>query len=148
VALRLGIGAIVAAACAAAVWVVPVGSTFGQPGSVHLTLAHGTLAVSAPATSAVVGRRVTVTVTVTDARGTGAGWALELSSLRAVGVSRVSMSCAPGSTCTLPSVTRIGAAPLVLRAPSRSGMGVIRLVVTLAPLKTGPAAPVKFLVSR
>jgi len=135
------------AACAAVVWALPIGSTYGQPRTVHLKLARGTLRVSAPAATAVVGRSVAVTITVTDARGTGAGWVLKLSAASAVRVSRVAVSCTARSSCTPPAASGIGTAPVVLRARPHSGMGVMRFVVTLAPLKSGPAVPVKFLVT-
>jgi hypothetical protein len=110
-------------------------------------LVHGSLTATAPAVSAVPGHAVSVTVTVTDARGTGAGWTLKLSSSKAVAVTRVAASCAAGSTCTLPSSSGIGTAPVVLRALPATGMGVMKLTVTLAALRSGAAAPVKFAVS-
>lgn len=123
------------------------GSAAAQPGGVKLKLVSGVLSVSAPSVSAVVGKAVTVKFTVVDARGTGAGWSLQVSSPRAVTVSKLVVSCAPSSTCTLPAASGLARQPLLLRARQASGMGVFTVVATLAPLKTGPSAPVRFLVA-
>lgn len=146
-AWRLRIGTVVAAACAAAAWALAAGPAGAQPG-LRLKLVNGPLAISAPAVRAVAGRAVTVTLKVTDARGTGGGWTLKLAAAKAVRVSRLVAACAPGSTCTLPASSGIGVSPTVLRARPASGMGVLRLTLTLAPLKTGAAVPVTFSVSR
>ena len=145
--LRLGIGAAFIAACAGIVWTMHTGSAAAQPGGVKLKLAGGALSVSAPDASAVVGASVNVRFTVTDARGTGDGWSLQLSSERPVTVSKLVVRCAPDSTCTLPSAAGLAKLPTILRANQASGMGVFTVVATLAPLKAGPAVPVRFAVS-
>lgn len=61
---------------------------------------------------------------------------------------RLVTRCAVSSTCTLPHAAGIGPSPVVLRADAGSGMGVMQLDVTLAPLSSDtPATPVKFTVS-
>jgi predicted hotdog family 3-hydroxylacyl-ACP dehydratase len=118
------------------------------PVKTRLVLASGSLEVSAPRTSASANGPVKVTLLVTDARGTGAGWTLRLRSTRTVAVSRIVASCAHDSTCTLPTTAPSGAHGLVLRAAKASGMGVVRLTVTLAPLPAGtPRTAVSFAVS-
>jgi hypothetical protein len=114
----------------------------------RLVLAPGSLGVSAPRTAVSAAGPVKVALLVTDARGTGAGWTLLLRSTRPVAVSRIVATCARSSTCTLPAAAPSAARGLVLRAARASGMGVVRLVVTLAPLPAGtPRTPVSFAVS-
>jgi hypothetical protein len=118
------------------------------PVKTRLVLASGSLSVSAPRAVASASSPIKVTLVVTDARGTGAGWTLRLRSVRTVGVSRIVASCAYSSTCTLPTSAPSGARGLVLRAARASGMGVVRLTVTLAPLPAGtPRTAVSFAVS-
>lgn len=118
------------------------------PVRTRLVLASGSLGVVAPRTVASANAPVQVTLLVTDARGTGAGWTLRLRSARTVAVSRIVASCARSSTCTLPTSAPSGARGLVLHAARASGMGVMRLTVTLAPLPAGtPRTAVSFAVS-
>jgi hypothetical protein len=126
----------------------PATATRPGPAETQLVLAPGALSVAAPRVAASAGAPVHVVLRVTDARGTGAGWTLRLRSARAVGVSRIVAGCARDSTCTLPAAAPTGARGAVLRAARASGMGVVRLVVTLAPLPAGtPRTPVSFVVS-
>jgi hypothetical protein len=147
VALRLGIGMVLAAACAVAIWMLPARSTYGQPRGIRLSLQRGALKVTAPAVAATASGTKSVTVTVTDARGSGAGWSLRLLAAQPVSVMRVTTRCAAHSTCALPRASGLGPSPLVLHSLTGSGMGVIKLTVTLARLSSGPAVPVKFAVS-
>lgn len=118
------------------------------PAEARLVLASGSLGVAAPRTVLSAKAPVKVALVVTDARGTGAGWTLRLRSPRDVAVSRVVATCARDSTCTLPAAAPSGARGAVLRAAKASGMGVVRLVVTLAPLSAGtPRTAVSFAVS-
>jgi hypothetical protein len=113
-------------------------------GDIGVTLGFkaGTLAVKTQ--SAAPSR---VAVTVIDARGNGKGWTLRLAGSGAV--TRVTVRCAAGSTCTLPSATlalpaAIGPkATSVLSAASGSGMGAIEIVLTVE----GARGPVGVTVS-
>jgi hypothetical protein len=71
-----------------------------------------------------------------DARGTGAGWQLRLTTRQAVTVTQISVRCAAGSTCTLPRtvtsyplVVSPGTPTTILSAAGRSGMGALQIVV-------------------
>jgi hypothetical protein len=118
------------------------------PVKTRLVLASGSLSVSAPRTLASADAPVKITLLVSDARGTGAGWTLRLRSTRTVVVSRIVASCVRDSTCTLPTSAPSGGPGVVLRAAKASGMGVMRLTVTLAPLAAGtPRTAVSFALS-
>ena len=146
VALRLAMGVVAAAVCAAAVWALAAPPAGARP--VRLKLVAGTLRVSAPSVAVTAAGAKSVTVTVTDARGVGTGWSLKLVTARPVTVARIAARCAKHSTCTLPQARVIGPSPLVLHALRGSGMGVVKLIVTFARLKSGPPGAVKFAVSR
>ena len=112
---------------------------------VGLALHSGGLSLQAPALKAVAGHSVQVPLTIADARGTGAGWTLRLDATAPVTITSITAHCVAGSTCTLP--TSVAAAG-ILQAAGDSGMGVIHLVVTLAPLHSGSASvPLTFSVS-
>jgi hypothetical protein len=95
-------------------------------GDIGVTLGFkaGTLAVK---TQTATPNRVAVTVV--DARGNGKGWTLRLTGSGAPTVTRVSMRCAAGSTCTLPSGTAPAGA--ILAAAPGTGMGAIEIVLTV-----------------
>jgi hypothetical protein len=143
-ALRLALGTAVVAGGAAALWALAAGPAAARPGHIQLKLTQGSLRVSAPSRLALGSRPATVTVT--DARGTGTGWTLNVAApLR---VTRVVASCAPGSTCTLPRAKVVASGNIVLRAVKGSGMGVIRLAVTFGGTNaTTPNLPVAFSIS-
>ncbi len=147
VALRLGVGTAVVSAVCTAVFFALAGAAAAQPRVTHLSLQHGALRLSAPIAAASASAAKSVTVTVTDARGSGAGWSLRLITTKPVAVTRVTARCAVRSTCTLPRAVGLGPRPLVLRSQAGSGMGSIRLTVTLARLTAGPPVPVMFAVS-
>jgi hypothetical protein len=98
-----------------------------DPLPVTLALHTGTLTVGAA--PALVDGTVQVPVTVTDSRGNGDGWAL--TATEPVQVVKVTARCAANSTCTLPRETVTPAGRLILRSDPNSGMGKIRLTVTL-----------------
>jgi hypothetical protein len=104
-----------------------IGVTFG--------IKTGTLGVKAPATA--LGGTVQVPIAVVDGRGNGAGWTLRLSGSDA-SVTRLTVRCATGSTCTLPRAsvslpTKLGSgATPVLSAAPQSGMGALVVVATLS----------------
>jgi hypothetical protein len=109
---------------------------------VKLTFVPGKLVVrSAPATATAAGA-VEVPITIADGRGSGQGWTLKLASGRPVRITSITARCAANSTCTLPRATQAASGAVVLRAARDSGMGVMNLVVTVAPLPAGsqPAA--------
>ena len=112
---------------------------------VGLGLHGGALSVQAPAATALAGKSVEIPVTVADARGSGAGWTLEVDAPSPVTITGISARCASNSTCTLP---RAAAGGGILHAAADSGMGVIQLVVTVAPLRSGSTSvPLTFRVS-
>ncbi len=115
---------------------------------VKLTFAPGKLvAKSAPSVASSNGP-IQVPVTVADGRGSGKGWTLRVSAGRAVTVTSITARCATGSTCTLPRSAEAPAGSIVLQAAHDSGMGVMNLMVTVAPLPTGAKpVPVAFTVS-
>jgi hypothetical protein len=123
---------------------------FGGTIAVTVGLTSGGLALQAPAAAATAAASVQIPVTVTDARGTGAGWTLKLApSLSPVTVTSITVRCATGSTCTLPKATTDADASALLDVAPGTGMGVIQLVVTVAPLGAGKASvPVAFSVTR
>jgi hypothetical protein len=95
---------------------------------IALAVHGGTLAVSAA--PVLVDGAVQAQVTVTDSRGNGRGWALTAS--EPIQVVKVSARCATNSTCTLPRETITPAGRLILRSDPDSGMGIIKLTVTLS----------------
>ena len=120
------------------------GPAMGGNINVGLALHSGGLSLQAPALTAVAGHAVQVPLTIADARGTGAGWTLKLNVSSPVTITDITARCAPGSTCTLPKATGAG----LLQAAHDSGMGVIQLVVTVAPLRSGSASlPLAFSVA-
>ena len=91
---------------------------------------------------------VQVPVTLADGRGNGNGWTLRISAGHPVTVTSITARCAANSTCTLPTEAAGPSGSTVLRAARGTGMGVMNLVVTLAPLPAGTAAtPVSFSAS-
>jgi hypothetical protein len=110
---------------------------------VKLTFAPGKLAVKAPPTT--VAGTTQVPVTIADGRGSGDGWTLKVNSADPVRVVAITARCAANSTCTLPSAVTMPSGNIVLRAARDTGMGVMNLVVTLAP-QSG-STPVSFSVS-
>jgi hypothetical protein len=114
---------------------------------VTLGLTSGKLQLRAPAAAATAAHAVQVPVLVADGRGKGTGWTLRLASPHAV-VTSITARCAAGSTCTLPRAATDASGAMILRAARDTGMGVIQLVVTIAPLAPGSAAaPLAFSVS-
>jgi hypothetical protein len=112
---------------------------------VGLALHSGELALQAPALKAVAGHSVQVPLTIADARGTGAGWTLRLDATAPVTITSITAHCAAGSTCTLPTPADAAG---ILQAAGDSGMGVIHVVVTVAPLHSeSTSVPLTFSVS-
>ena len=112
---------------------------------VGLALHSGGLTLQVPALKAVAGHSVQVPLTIADARGNGAGWTLELDASASVTITGITARCAAGSTCTLPKAADTAG---ILQAARDSGMGVIQLVVTVAPLHSGSASvPLAFSVA-
>lgn len=123
-ALLCGLGAALLAGPAAA-------DTIG----VTLGLTPGKLTMRAQ--PAVVDGTAVLTVRVADGRGNGHGWALHLRTGSDVTVTRISASCAPRSTCTLPAAVGAPNRTTVLRAATDTGMGTIDLRVTVrTPART------------
>jgi hypothetical protein len=115
---------------------------------VTLTFSPGKLLVKSAPESATATGAVQVPVTIADGRGNGRGWTLKLVSGRPVQVLSVAVHCAANSTCTLPRASRGPSGAVVLRARPDSGMGVMNLVVTIAPLPAGsPATQLAFTAS-
>ena len=115
---------------------------------VKLTFVPGKLRVRAAAAAATSAGPVQVPVTVADGRGSGSGWTLRLASGRRVTVTSITARCAANSTCTLPRAAEAPAGGVVLHAARDSGMGVMNLVVTIAPLPAGsPPARLVFTIS-
>ena len=115
---------------------------------VKLTFAPGKLVAKSAATAATASGPVQVPVTVADGRGSGKGWTLRLATSRPVTVTSITARCAAGSTCTLPRAARGPNGSVVLQAAHDTGMGVLNLVVTVAPLPAGAKPlPVAFTVS-
>jgi len=102
---------------------------------VSLGFKAGTLGVKTQSNA--IGGTSRVAVTVVDARGSGRGWALRLEGLGDPTVTRISMRCAVGSTCTLPNgapvlPSAVGSVPtIVFSAATGSGMGAIEIVLTV-----------------
>ncbi len=130
-----------------------VALAFAAPASggtivVKLTFVPGRLAAqAAPVTATAVGS-VRVPVTISDGRGNGRGWTLRVSATRSVTITGITAQCAANSACRLPSAVASPAGNVVLRAAAGTGMGVMHLVVTVAPLERGsPATPLSFTIS-
>ncbi len=122
---------------------------FGGTIAVTLGLNSGGLSLQAPATSATAEQTLQIPVTVTDSRGTGAGWTLHLSSTTPVTVTSITARCAGNSTCTLPKAAAAPDGQALLTVAPGTGMGVMQLSVTVAPLSIGKVAvPVTFSVTR
>ena len=146
VALRLVVGPLLAAVAAAAIWALARPAA-AQPRGIHLSLRQGTLTVKAPSAAVTVNGPKSVLVTVTDARGSGAGWTLRVIAARPVKVLSIATTCGTRSTCTLPRAATLGPMPRVMQTQSGSGMGVVRLMVTFARLAPGtPNTALKFAV--
>lgn len=119
-------------------------------GDVKVTLGFksGALALSAPSAAASSSGSTQVPVTVADGRGTGAGWTLRVNAARPVRVTSITVRCAAHSTCTLPRAATGASGAAILRSARDTGMGVMELVVTVAPLDAGtPRTPLAFSVS-
>jgi hypothetical protein len=122
---------------------------FGGTIAVTLGLASGGLSVQAPAVAARADQAVQIPVTIADARGTGGGWALKLASPTPVTVTAITARCASNSTCTLPKASTAPDGATLLQVAPGTGMGVMELDVTIAPLGAGKTpVPVAFSVSR
>jgi hypothetical protein len=114
---------------------------------VTLSFAPGKLVAKSASAAASENGPVQVPVTIADGRGNGKGWTLRLAASRAVTVTSITARCAAGSTCTLPRAAQGPSGSTVLRAARGSGMGVMKLVVTVAPLPSGAKpVPVTFTV--
>jgi hypothetical protein len=111
---------------------------------IRLSVKPGSLSIAAPR---VVVDGTKVSVTIVDARGSGAGWQLVVSpSGRAFTVTGVQSRCGAGSTCTLPrSAQRYPLAleplrqTLVFTAGRGTGMGTIDLTLRLSGQASGTA---------
>jgi hypothetical protein len=98
---------------------------------VKLALVPGALKVRAAR-----GSSTTVSLTIADGRGNGAGWTVWASA--PVEVMGITAHCAAHSTCTLPTLTSTPNGRVVLTAAKGTGMGVMNVEITLtAPLKAG-----------
>lgn len=98
---------------------------------VTLHFAPGKLAVAFAPVTATPGSTVRVPVTIADGRGNGAGWTLAMRS-SALRVVSITAACAANSTCTLPKASGGPSGSTVLTAAKGTGMGIMRLVVTLS----------------
>ncbi len=97
---------------------------------VKLGLVPGKLKVMSAQTSS-----TSVSLTVADGRGTGAGWTVRSSV--PVQVTGITARCALHSTCTLPALVSTPSGRVVLSAARDTGMGVMNVVVMLkTPLST------------
>jgi hypothetical protein len=128
----------------AATGLVAAGPALGGNIRIGLSLNAGALSLKAPTAAAVSGHAVQVPLTLADARGTGAGWTLKLEVPSAVTITDITARCAPGSTCTLPKPIAGGG---ILHAATNTGMGVMQILVTVAPLRSGGSVPLAFSVS-
>ncbi|HWB22134.1 MAG TPA: hypothetical protein VG652_04545 [Gaiellaceae bacterium] len=121
---------------------------FGSNIVVTLGLKTGGLTLQAPQAAAAAGKTIQVPLTIADARGSGAGWTLHLSSSKSVAITSITARCADGSTCTLPRSIGTASGATILRVAPDSGMGVMDLVVTVAPLaQSAGAVPLSFSVA-
>lgn len=115
---------------------------------VTLNFASGKLETrAAPAVASSAGA-VQVPVTVTDGRGNGKGWTLKVASRHAITVTSITARCAGNSTCTLPTALHGPSGSIVLKVAPGTGMGVMDLMITVAPLPVGSApTPLAFAAS-
>lgn len=124
------------------------GPAFGGNIAVTLGLSTGALSIQAPQVSASAGKTLQIPLTVADGRGNGAGWTLLLDSAKSVTITSITARCAPGSTCTLPHAVGGPNGSAILKVAHDSGMGVMQLVVTVAPLAPSAASvPLSFSVA-
>ncbi len=100
--------------------------------TVSLALTPGTLKVKAAPMTVPTTRQVSLPVTVADGRGHGNGWTLKVAGSANVTVVSITARCAARSTCVLPTSVEKPSGATVLHAAPGTGMGVIRLVVTLS----------------
>jgi hypothetical protein len=115
---------------------------------VKLTFVPGKLSATAAPLAATDSGPVQVPVTIADGRGSGQGWTLRVLASHRVTVTRITVRCATNSACKLPTQAMTPTGNIVLRAARDSGMGVMNLVVTVAPLQSGtPATPLAFTIS-
>jgi hypothetical protein len=110
--------------------VVSASAVAGNGGTLPITLSLQSGGLTVKAAAVTVSSATQVPITVTDARGNGNGWTLSAS--KPVQVSGITARCATGSTCTLPTVSTTPSGRIVLHADAASGMGVIKLTVTLS----------------
>jgi hypothetical protein len=116
--------------------------------AVTLGLKSGGLTLQAPQLSASAGKSIQVPIVVADGRGSGAGWTLQLSSAKNVAITSITARCAAGSTCTLPRAIGSPNGTAILHVAPDSGMGVMDLVVTVAPLgQSAGDVPLSFSVA-
>jgi hypothetical protein len=116
--------------------------------AVTIELKTGSLTLQAPQLSATAGKSTRVPIVVADGRGNGAGWTLQLSSPKNVAITSITARCAPSSTCTLPRAIGTPNGTAILHVAPDSGMGVMDLVVTVAPLdQSAGAVPLSFSVA-
>ncbi len=121
---------------------------FGGDVAVTLGLKTGSLTLRAPSASAAAGKAIQVPLTVADGRGSGAGWTLQLNAQKSVSIMSITARCAADSTCTLPRAIGTANGSAILHVAPDSGMGVIDLVVTVAPLgQSAGAVPLSFSVA-
>jgi hypothetical protein len=121
---------------------------FGGNVAVTLGLKTGGLTLQAPEAFAAAGKTIQIPITVADGRGSGAGWTLQLTSPRSVAVTSITARCAAGSTCTLPRSIGAASGSAILHVAPDSGMGVMELVVTVAPLaQSAGTVPLSFSVA-
>jgi len=138
----------IAVVAVVAALLLPAQPALGGTVAVTLGLGSGGLSLQSPPVDAIAGRAVQVPLLVADARGTGAGWVLAVSAPAPVTVTSITARCTPGSTCTLPSPVDAAGPSIVLRAAARSGMGLVQLLVNVAPLAAGSqSVPLTFRLS-
>jgi hypothetical protein len=111
----------------ALVWAAPA---LGADIHVRLSVRGGGLHLRAPALLQPGATRLTLDVV--DARGTAAGWTLELRSPD-VRVRSLADDCGADSTCTLPQAVTSTA---LLRAARGTGVGTIRLTLEVDPVSS------------
>jgi hypothetical protein len=107
---------------------------------VELGLAPGKLTLSAQPVVLAADSPAVVRLAIADARGSGAGWTLALRASSQVDVLSIAATCGRRSTCSLPVAVGAPHAAVVLQASRGSGMGVVRLAVTLRARAATPVA--------
>ncbi len=110
---------------------------------VKLTLVPGKLTLQAKPLTIAKGTS-SLKVSVADARRTGAGWTLRFTRGTGMTVIGITARCAAHATCTLPTAAARPSGRIVLRAAKATGMGAMKLVVTVRAAK---ATTVGFAVS-